>query len=171
MAGHDRLLSPCRNLEENLVLFHYGELPAPERFALEQHLSGCANCNGYLNDLSALLPLTIKADEPPETFWLEYNRELRHKIASTRDKRWWPAKFGALFQRRLLPAFGAVAAIAVALTLTLGKGLWQSRDLPREDEALMEVLPMAEDLDFFKTMDVLDNLDVLEFMATPGGAA
>jgi len=35
----------------------------------------------------------------------------------------------------------------------------------------MEVLPMAEDLDFFKTMDVLDNLDVLEFMASPEGAA
>jgi hypothetical protein len=33
------------------------------------------------------------------------------------------------------------------------------------------VLPMAEDLDFFKTMDVLDNLDVLEFMASPEGAA
>jgi hypothetical protein len=26
-------------------------------------------------------------------------------------------------------------------------------------------------LDFFKTMDVLDNLDVLEFMASPEGAA
>jgi hypothetical protein len=35
----------------------------------------------------------------------------------------------------------------------------------------MEVLPMAEDFDFFKTMDVLDNLDVLEFMASPEGAA
>jgi hypothetical protein len=117
------------------------------------------------------MPLTIKADDPPETFWLDYNRELRHKIAATRDKSWWSAKFGAFFQPRLLTAFGAIAVIAVALTLTLGKGVWQSRDLPREDEALMEVLPMAEDLDFFKTMDVLDNLDVLEFMASPEGAA
>jgi hypothetical protein len=30
---------------------------------------------------------------------------------------------------------------------------------------------VAENLEFFKTMDVLDNLDVLEFMASPGGAA
>ena len=171
MAGHGQLLSPCKNLEEDLVLFHYGELPAPEHFSLEQHLSGCANCTAYLKDLSALMPLTIKADDPPETFWLDYNRELRHKIDSTRDKSWWPVNFGAFFQPRLLTAFGAIAVIAVALTLTLGKGVWQSGDLPREDEALMEVLPMAEDLDFFKTMDVLDNLDVLEFMASPEGAA
>jgi len=166
-----QLLSPCTNLEENLVLFHYGELPPPERFSLEQHLSGCANCTAYLKDLSALLPLTVKADDPPATFWLDYNRELRHKIASTRDKSWLPAKFGAFFQPRLLTAFGAIAVIAVALTLTLGKGVWQSRDVPREDEALMEVLPMAEDLDFFKTMDVLDNLDVLEFMGNQRGPA
>src|SRR6187397_2952679 len=145
MAGHDQLLSPCTNLEENLVLFHYGELPAPERFSLEQHLSGCVNCTGYLKDLSALLPLTIKSDEPPETFWMDYNRELRHKIASARDKKWWPVKFGA------------IAVIAIALTLTVGKGLWQSRELPGDDEALMEVLPVAENLEFFKTMDVLDN--------------
>jgi putative zinc finger protein len=171
MAGHRQLLSPCANLEENLVLFQYGELPAPERFALEQHLSRCANCTRYLQDLSALLPLTIKTDEPPETFWIDYNRELRHKIASAQDSKWWPTKFGAFFQPRLVTAFGAIAVIAVALTLTLGKGLWQSGDLPREDAALMEVLPVAENLEFFKTMDVLDNLDVLEFMTTPGGAA
>ena len=171
MAGHDQLLSPCTDLEENLVLFHYGELPAPERFSLEQHLSGCVNCTGYLKDLSALLPLTIKSDEPPETFWMDYNRELRHKIASARDKKWWPAKLGAFFQPRLVTAFGAIAVIAVALTLTVGKGLWQSHELPGDDEALMEVLPVAENLEFFKTMDVLDNLDVLEFMASPEGAA
>ena len=28
----------------------------------------------------------------------------------------------------------------------------------------MEVLPVAENLDFFKSMDVLDDLDLLEFL-------
>ncbi|HEY1232360.1 MAG TPA: zf-HC2 domain-containing protein [Candidatus Binatia bacterium] len=165
-----QLLSPCTNLEENLVLFHYGELPPPERFSLEQHLSGCANCAAYLKDLSALLPLTVKADEPPETFWMDYSRELRHKIGDVREKRFWPARFAAFFQPRLLSAFGAVVVFALALTFTLGKQIWHSDELPREEEALMEVLPVAENLDFFKTMDVLDNLDVLEFMTNTGPA-
>ena len=165
-----QLLSPCTNLEENLVLFHYGELPPPERFSLEQHLSGCANCTAYLKDLSTLVPLTVKADEPPETFWMDYSRELRHKIADVREKRFWPARFAAFFHPRLLPAFGAVVALVLALTFTLGKHIWDGDELPREEEALMEVLPVAEDLDFFKTMDVLDNLDVLELMANPGAA-
>lgn len=164
------LLSPCTNREENLVLFHYGELPPPERFSLEQHLSGCANCTAYLKDLSALLPLTVKADEPPETFWMDYGRELRHKIADVREKRFWPERFAAFFQPRFLPAFGAVVVLVLALTFTLGKRIWHGDELPREEEALIEVLPVAENLDFFKAMDVLDNLDVLELMANPGAA-
>ncbi len=164
------LLSPCTNREENLVLFHYGELPQPERFSLEQHLSGCANCTAYLKDLSALLPLTVKADEPPETFWMDYGRELRHKIADVREKRFWPERFAAFFQPRFLPAFGAVVVLVLALTFTLGKRIWHGDELPREEEALIEVLPVAENLDFFKAMDVLDNLDVLELMANPGAA-
>jgi hypothetical protein len=171
MTDRNHLLSPCKSLEENLVLFHYGELPNPERMALEQHLVGCVNCTGYLKDLGALLPLTIKADDPPETFWMDYSRELRHKIDSAREKRFWPLKFGTFFQLRLLPAFGAFAILALALTFTFGKGLWQGRDVRRDDEALMEVLPMAENLEFFKTMDVLDNLDVLEFMGNQRGPA
>ena len=67
-------------------------------------------------------------------------------------------------------AFGAVVVLALELTFTLGKQIWPSDELLREEEALMEVLPVAENLDFFKTMDVLDNLDVLEFMVNAGPA-
>ena len=171
MASGTSLLSPCKTLEEDLVLFHYGELPEPERLPLEQHLSRCVNCTTFLTDLSALLPLTIKADHPQEIFWMDFSRELRHKIADAREKPSWPVKIAAFFRPRLLPALGAVVVLALALTFTLGKGIWQSPDSPREDEALMEVLPVAEDLEFFKTMDVLDNLDVLEFMGNQPGAA
>jgi hypothetical protein len=32
----------------------------------------------------------------------------------------------------------------------------------------MEELPMAENLEFFKAMDVLDDLDLLEYMGSQG---
>jgi hypothetical protein len=35
----------------------------------------------------------------------------------------------------------------------------------------MELLPVAENLEFFKTMEVLDALDVLEEMGSSSGSA
>jgi len=35
----------------------------------------------------------------------------------------------------------------------------------------MEALPVAEHLEFFKSMDLLDNLDLLEIMGAPDNAA
>jgi hypothetical protein len=55
----------------------------------------------------------------------------------------------------------------LALTLTLGKGFWGSKEVPQDDEAFMEILPAAENLEFFKTMEVLDAMDFLEDMGTP----
>ncbi|TMA56359.1 MAG: zf-HC2 domain-containing protein [Deltaproteobacteria bacterium] len=66
MADRNNALSlPCKELEENLVLFHYGDLADTERDALQVHLGSCAGCADYLKELTALLPLTIKTDEPP----------------------------------------------------------------------------------------------------------
>jgi hypothetical protein len=36
---------------------------------------------------------------------------------------------------------------------------------------MMEALPVAENLEFFRSMDVLDDLDLLEFIGNQGGAA
>ena len=169
MATHNPLSRPCKEREEDLVLFHYSDLQEPERIDLKDHLGGCAGCTAYLKELSELLPLTVKVDQPPEAFWRDYNRELRRKIDAVREKKSWRQHFAVLFQPRLLPAFGVLAVLALVLTLTLGRGIWQSHDAARDDEALMEVLPVAENLEFFKTMDVLDNLDVLESMGNQGG--
>ena len=70
-----------------------------------------------------------------------------------------------------LPAFATAAIIALALTFTLSKGLWPKNDPAKEDVAVMELLPVAENLDFFKSMDVLDDLDLLESMGSQGNAA
>ncbi len=63
------------------------------------------------------------------------------------------------------------AVVMLALTLTFGKGIWQSNDLPKDDAAMIEALPVAENLEFFKAMDVLDDLDLLESMGNQGDAA
>lgn len=162
---------PCAALEENLVLHHYGELDGAERAALEAHLQSCAGCAGYLEDLRAWLPLTVETDQPPPLFWADFTRDLRHKLDDAAGKNSWRRTLAAFFQPRLVPVLAGAAAVALALTFTLGKAIWSTSDLAQDDAVMMEVLPVAENLEFFKAMDVLDNLDLLESMGSQGDAA
>ena len=160
----------CPEWEENLILFHYGDLAGAERQKLENHFASCAGCTGYLKELAMLLPLAVKADEPPEEFWANYNRELRHKLDDAAEKKTWRRALTALFQPRYLPAFATAAVVVLALTFTLGKGLWSAKYSVQDDE-LAEALPVAENLEFFSAMDVLDDLDLLEFIGSQGNSA
>ena len=159
-----QISSPCAAFEEDLVLMHYGDLSGTELNALQAHVPGCSGCSAYLEELGKLLPLTVKTDEPSQDFWTHYNRELRGKLDDAGAKRSWGEKISELLQVRWVPVFATAAVIALALTFTIGKGIWPSKDNSPEDEAFMEVLPVAENLDFFKSMDVLDDLDLLEFL-------
>jgi len=164
------LSTPCKAFEEDLVLFHYGDLHGSERDALQSHVSACAACADYLKELGQLLPLTVKADEPGQTFWDDYSRELRHKLDAAAEKRTWWQNIAIIFQPRVLSAVAGAAVVVVALAVTLGRGLWPTTDVPRDDAAMMEALPVAENLEFFKAMDVLDDLDLLESMGSQGAA-
>jgi hypothetical protein len=164
------LSTPCKKFEEDLVLFHYGDLRGPEREALQSHVNGCAGCTGFLEQLGRLLPLTARADEPGQTFWNDYSREMRHKLDAAAEKRPWWQSVAIIFQPRVLSAAAGAAVVVVALALTLGRGLWPTKDVPHDDAAMMEALPVAENLEFFKAMDVLDDLDLLESMGSQGAA-
>jgi len=165
------LTEACAEMEENLVLFHYGDILGTERNTVQAHLENCAGCAGYLKHLSTLLPLTRQVDEPPPEFWTHYNRELREKLDSAAEKKSWRQSFVDFFQPRWVPVFAMAAVFVLALTFTLGKGIWSNKQPAKEDVAIMELLPMAENLEFFKSMDVLDDLDLLELMGSQGNAA
>ena len=165
------LSAACAEQEENLVLLHYGDLAGAERDALHTHLHSCSACKNYLQELGKLLPLTRKSDEPPANFWADYNRELRHKLDDMAEKPTWRHRLSGLLRPRLVPVLATAAIVALALTFNVGRGLWTTNDPAREDAAMLEILPVAENLEFFKAMDVLDDLDLLESMASQGSAA
>jgi len=160
----------CPQLEADLVLLHYGDLSGVQRERLQSHAYQCAGCSGYLKELTVLMPLTVKTDTPPQEFWMDYSRELRHKIdASVESKFRWHS-IAAVFTPRYLSAFATAVTLIMALTFTIGSGLWSSKhDMPTEE--LTEALPVAENLDFFRAMDVLDDLELLEVMGNPGNDA
>jgi hypothetical protein len=172
MAGQARALaSPCKDLEQDLVLLHYGDLGEVERDAAQRHVKACAGCAAYLDELDKLLPLTIKSDAPEHSFWNDYSRELRQKLDAAAERKFGWQSLAVLFRPRLISAFAGAAVIAVALVLTLDRGVRPFADLSRDEEAILEVMPLAENLEFFKNMELLDDLDLLENMTGPGNAA
>src|SRR5262245_10902928 len=168
MAQHDQATAvACKQFEEDLVLYYYGELGGSERMTVEGHVQSCQSCRLYLKELESILPLTVKPDEPPPAFWDDYSREMRRKLAEAGERKsWWQSS--ALFLQPWAIPVSATAIVAVlAMTLTFGKGFWSSKDSPQNDEAFMEILPTTENLEFFKTMEVLDAMDLLENMGGP----
>ncbi len=173
MAGRRKISQgACKEFEQGLVLYYYGEAAGDERTRMERHLQGCAICREFLAGLGRLLPQTIKEDEPPQVFWQGYSREMRHKLASAEQRgRWW-SNLALLLRPWPVPALATAMVLILALTLTFGKRVWRAPDLPPEEEGMMEILPMAENLEFFRAMDLLDSLELLEAgMGSGSGAA
>jgi hypothetical protein len=160
-------VTACASREQDLVLYYYGELAGAERAAIEGHTRNCAGCRGYLDQIGSILPLTVQPDQPEQSFWDDYSREMRHKLDEREQQPWWHAVKEWL-RPWLVPAMAATAVGVIALTFTLGKGLFRPKDLPPEEESLLEVLPVAENLDFFTNMEILDAMDLLESLGGPG---
>ena len=160
----------CADFEQDLVLLHYSELAGAERQRLEAHLKDCAACTLSLREYADLLPRTVFADDPPPAFWNDYSRELRHKLAQVAEAEpWWQRLLFTLKPWRM-PALATSAVVALALTFTLGQNFWLEREsAPPIDNAMLEVLPIAENLDFYRNLEVLDNLEILQQMTEPGG--
>jgi anti-sigma factor RsiW len=169
MVARDKpALKACRNLEEDLVLYYYGELSESERRNCETHLKDCDACRASLAEMSKLLPITAAHDEPPQAFWNDYSREMRQKLDLAAERKSWWQSIAGLFVPIPIPALATGAMLLLALALTFGKGLWQSSAPAPDDESFMEVLPIAEQLDFFSDMELLDNLDLLETLGGQG---
>jgi anti-sigma factor RsiW len=168
MAQHDKSAAvACTQWEEDLVLHYYGELSGSERTAVEDHMRGCEPCRFYLKELASVLPLAVKPDEPPQAFWDNYSREMRRKLTEVKGRKPWWQSLISCAQPWAIPVSATAAVAVLALTLTVGKGFWSAKESPQDDEAFMEILPAAENLEFFRNMEVLDAMDFLEEMGSP----
>ena len=69
------LQSACKSFEEDLVLYYYGETDEVEQRRVQQHLSQCVSCQGFLDDLRRWLPQIAKSEPMAPAFWDDYYRE------------------------------------------------------------------------------------------------
>jgi hypothetical protein len=158
----------CLELEQDLVLLHYGELIGAQRQRVQAHVNDCAACRQSLAALAELLPKTVLADEPPAAFWQSYSRELHHKLMNASEREPWWRRLLMTFEPWAIPALATSLVLALALTFTLEKTPWREPEAPPPaDDALLEVLPMAENLDFFRNLDTLDDMEFLDQIGQP----
>jgi hypothetical protein len=157
----DTLETMCKSLEEDLVLYYYQEVSETDKRRLEDHLDLCTGCRKFIADLHRLLPQMKNVDELPQSFWDKYHREMVQKLTAQEESRHWLRNFFAPLRFWMLPAFGtaAVAALALGLVFTKTGTNFATKTSP---PLPVEIIADSNQLEFFKSMDLLESLDNLE---------
>jgi hypothetical protein len=154
MTGNVTLETACKNFEEDLVLYYYGETSDAERRRIEQHLAGCQSCGRFVGDLRRLLPQMVKSEEFPPSFWDSYYRETLAKLAKQEERKYWWKNLFVPMKVWMLPAFGTVAVAVLAIGLIFGKGD-STRLTERSSDAIpQEIVADASQLEFFESLDM-----------------
>jgi Putative zinc-finger len=158
----DTLENACSDFEEDLVLYYYGDGSEAERKRMETHLHECAPCRIFLQDLERLLPQMAKPKELPQSFWDNYYRETLEKLAAVEERKFRWRNLFAPMRAWMLPTFGTAAVAVLAVALVLAKGHWNF-SLKQPGESIpQEILVDTNQLEFFKSMDMLEALSKLE---------
>ncbi len=158
----------CKEFEEDLVLYYYRDGSPWEQRRVERHIASCMCCRAFLDDLRRLLPQTNRAKEPAPAFWDHYYRETMEKLARLDGQRaWWRNLFQPM-RGWVVPALSTAAAAVLALGLLFGNVGWNLKtSAPSRDKIPQELLTDTGKLEFFKSMDLLESLSMLEKLEGP----
>lgn len=152
----------CKSFEEDLVLYYYGENSGAERRRVEQHLSTCHGCESFADDLNRVLPTMAEQQKLPQAFWENYYRETVAKLAEQDERKSWWRNWLTPVRGWMVPAFGTLAGTVLVLGLLFGKGDLSSFVEPPSRTVPQEIIADSNQLEFFRTMDMLESLDKLE---------
>ncbi len=160
-----KLKSACRAFEADLVLYYYGDVEEADRRRVESHCQDCSHCRRFLDDLHRLLPQMARPKPLPVDFWRNYYEETIKKLAAQEARGSWWRNLFAPMHVWLIPAFGTVAVAVLAVALVFGKSGWNWRlTAPQKQAIPQEILADQSKVEFFKSMDLLESLGVLEKM-------
>ncbi len=162
MERNRNLETACREFEEDLVLYYYGDGSEAERGRVEGHIRTCARCHRFLDDLRRLLPQMAQPESLPQSFWDGYYRETVAKIAAQRDRSSWWRNFLAPMQSWALPVFATASVAVLAVGLLIGKDGWNPQTFRPRANIPQEILTDASQLEFFNSMDMIESLPALE---------
>ncbi len=149
----------CDGFRDDIVAYLDGELTAPERLHLTEHLQMCAQCRRELDELRLLqeaMPVWEQL-EPTQHF----ERTFWSKIESYKQSQKPVRRNAGIFEviRCLLSErFGVASALAFAACL-LVVSLWTFRAPRQSTDADLKI---AQDMELFLNMDIIEKSDALE---------
>jgi len=161
-----KLETMCKELEEDLVLYYYGEIADGEKRRLERHLGHCVGCGRFIKDLHRLLPQMALPEELPQSFWDDYYRETVAKLRHEPEQKFHWRNFFAPMRMWMIPAFGTAVIAALAFGVILSKGNLSSLYNPPQEKIPREIVTDTEQLEFFRSLDMLEALSGLEGLET-----
>lgn len=156
----------CKGFEEDLVLYYYGEIADREKQRLEQHLGNCVGCGRFIEDLHQLLPQMALPEELPQSFWDDYYRETVAKLRDQREQKSYWRNLFAPMRTWMIPAFGTAVIAALAFGVVLSKGNLNSLYNQPQERIPTEIVTDTEQLEFFRSLDMLEALSALEGLET-----
>jgi Putative zinc-finger len=165
MAGK-KFETMCKELEEDLVLYYYGEIADKEKRRLEQHLGGCGGCGRFIEELHRLLPQMALPEELPQSFWDDYYRETIAKLRHQREQKFYWRNLFVPMRTWMIPAFGTAIIAALAFGVVLSKGSLSSLYNQSQERIPNEIVTDTEQLEFFRSLDMLEALSGLEGLET-----
>jgi len=152
----------CKDYEEDLVLYYYGDCGAAERATIEKHLVQCLRCGKFVDDLGRVLPQMAPKPELPQAFWDSYFRETMAKLEEQTERQSWWRRWLAPMNGWLVPALGTAAVAVLAIVLVLEKREVATTIDAASSTIPAEVLVDSNQLEFFKSLDILESLSTLE---------
>jgi hypothetical protein len=161
-----KLETMCKGFEEDLVLYYYGEIGDDEKQMVEQHLGNCLGCGRFIEDLHRLLPQMALPEELPQSFWDDYYRETVAKLRHQGERKFYWRNLFAPIRMWMIPAFGTAVIAALALGVVLGKGNLSSLYNQPQEIIPREIVTDTEQLEFFRSLDMLEALSGLEGLET-----
>ena len=161
-----KLETMCKELEEDLVLYYYGEIADEEKRRLEQHLGDCRGCGRFIEDLRLLLPQMALPEELPQSFWDDYYRETIAKLRHQREQKFYWRNLFVPMRTWMIPAFGTAVIAALAFGVVLSKGSLSSLYNQPQERIPKEIVTDTEQLEFFRSLDMLEALSGLEGLET-----
>jgi hypothetical protein len=89
MSASDGDRTGCDETAERLEAYHYGDLDAPERAAVEAHAGRCARCRAELEAIAETAAALdrLEVPDPGEAEWARFGAKLEARVAPLRAER------------------------------------------------------------------------------------
>ena len=145
---------PCEGYEEDLILYHYGELESEKASVTSAHMESCAACRAYMDELVRLLA-AVPADMPGHAARIRAVDRVMAGIAPRRLE----------WRRRLVPAAIALTALVAAVMFSVYNPFVTDKPQTPEQMVMAQADPeVLENLDLLKDLNVIEELDTVQGM-------